>query len=451
MRRFQHVAMAITLSVSMYLPAVADTEKGDTSRLYLATAVEHALARHPSVGLAKARSDEARASVREAFAPWFPALQLGATAMRYEKPMLVYPLHGLDFSELPRFEKTLLQAGLTLDFTLFDAARGARIRRARQQWRATDASLDAAQQALVARVIATYLSVLTKHEILSAHDQRLAALESEMGRVRQLQQAGRAADVEVLRVEAALSGAQADRVHLASALDLAESDLGRLIDPPSGQVHSAQLVPVVPMDTPVITRDSTVSLALASSPSILQAQRQSEAAQAGRAVARGARWPTLRGTGAYVDRGASEGAFKAEWNAGVVLSYPVFTGGAVRNAVARADAANRSAAEQLRLAGIQLAEDVDRALSALAESRARAKSLSVAVERFAEVARIEKLSLEAGARTQTDYLRAEADLLSARASLAEAHHAEIVSRTEMARITGQLNSSWIARSLENKQ
>src|SRR3989304_728014 len=86
-----------------------------------------------------------------ASSPWLPAPQRGATAMRYEKPMLVYPLHGLDFSELPRFEKTLLQAGLTLDFTLFDAARGARIRRARQQWRAPDASLEAAQQALVAR------------------------------------------------------------------------------------------------------------------------------------------------------------------------------------------------------------------------------------------------------------------------------------------------------------
>jgi outer membrane protein len=232
---------------------------------------------------------------------------------------------------------------------------------------------------------------------------------------------------------------------------LAESDLGRLIDAPSGQVHSARLVPVVPADSSAITRDSAVSLALASSPGILQAQRQSESAQAGRAVARGACWPTLRGTGAYVDRGASEGAFKAEWNAGIVLSYPLFTGGAVRNAVARADAASRSTAEQLRLAGIQLAEDIDRTISALAESRARAKSLSVAVERFAEVARIEKLSLEAGARTQTDYLRAEADLLSARASLAEARHAEIASRAEMARITGQLNSSWIARSLENQQ
>jgi len=451
MRRFSCAVFTLVMSMSAHALADAATGAADTSRLYLATAVQSALAQYPSVGLAKARSDEARASVRETFAPWFPSLQLSATAMQYEKPMLVYPMHVLDYRQLPLFDRTLVQAGLTLDFTLFDAARGARVRRARYQARATDATLDATQQALVARVIASYLGVLAKREILSAHDQRLTALESELSRVHQLQQVGRAADVEVLRVEAALSSAQADRVHFAAAMDMAESDLGRLIGAPSGQVHSARLVPVTPADSSAITRDSVILLALRFSPSILQAQRHLDAAQAGRTVARGAYWPTLRATGAYVDRGASEGAYKAEWNAGVMLSYPLFTGGAVRSAVARADAAGRGAAEQLRLAQIQLAEEVDRALSAVEESRARIKSLAVATERFAEVARIEKLSLEAGSRTQTDYLRAEADLLSARAGLVESRHTEIAARAELARLTGQLNSGWIAQLLENQQ
>jgi outer membrane protein len=451
MRRFSCAVFTLAMSMSAHALADAATGAADTSRLYLATAVQSALAQHPSVGLAKARRDEARASVRETFAPWFPSLQLSATAMQYEKPMLVYPMHVLDYRRLPLFDRTLVQAGLTLDFTLFDAARGARIRRARCQAQATDAALDATQQALVARVITSFLGALAKREILSAHDRRLAALESELSRVRQRQQVGRAADVEVLRAEAALSGAQADRVHDAAAMDMAERDLGRLIGVPSEQVHSARLVPVAPSDSSTITHDGALSLALQSSPNILQAQRQLDAAQAGRSVARGAWWPALRATAAYVDRGANDMACKAEWNAGLVLSYPLFTGGAVRSAVARADAVERGATEQLRLARNQLAEEIDRALSALDESRARVRSLSAAVGQLTEVVRIEKLSLEAGSGTQTDYLRTEADLLSARAGLVEARHAEIAARAELARLTGQLNSGWIAQLLENQQ
>jgi outer membrane protein TolC len=144
-------------------------------------------------------------------------------------------------------------------------------------------------------------------------------------------------------------------------------------------------------------------------------------------------------------------AFEAEWNAGLLLSYPLFTGGAVRSAVARADAVERGATEQLRLARNQLAEEIDRALSALDESRARVRSLTAAVGQLTEVVRIEKLSLEAGSGTQTDYLRTEADLLSAQAGLVEARHTEIAARAELARVTGQLNSGWIAQSLENQQ
>jgi outer membrane protein TolC len=64
------------------------------------------------------------------------------------------------------------------------------------------------------------------------------------------------------------------------------------------------------------------------------------------------------------------------------------------------------------------------------------------------VARIEALAREVGSGTQTDYLNAEADLVSARARLAEAEHAEIAARLELARVTGVLSLEWLVRHLE---
>jgi len=95
-----------------------------------------------------------------------------------------------------------------------------------------------------------------------------------------------------------------------------------------------------------------------------------------------------------------------------------------------------------------VAQGVDRALAAVREAHARVAALGSAAEQSAEVARIERLSLEVGSGTQTDYLDAEANLLRARASLIEARHAEIAARIELARVTGELSLAWLALNLE---
>ena len=64
-----------------------------------------------------------------------------------------------------------------------------------------------------------------------------------------------------------------------------------------------------------------------------------------------------------------------------------------------------------------------------------------------EVVRIERLSLDVGSGTQSDYLDAEAGLLRARASLVEARHAAVTARIELARITGELSLDWLTRTL----
>ena len=75
-------------------------------------------------------------------------------------------------------------------------------------------------------------------------------------------------------------------------------------------------------------------------------------------------------------------------------------------------------------------------------------ALRRAVQLQTEVARIEQLSLDAGAGTQTDYLRAEADLARARSLLVEAEHAEIAARVELARVVGELTTEWLNRNVE---
>ncbi len=114
----------------------------------------------------------------------------------------------------------------------------------------------------------------------------------------------------------------------------------------------------------------------------------------------------------------------------------------------RAAAEERAAAQELRLSELRVSRELDSALSALVSAQARQSALAAAVEQFAEVARIERLALDAGAGVQTDYLAAEAELLRARAGLAEARHAAAGARIELARALGELSIDWIENNME---
>jgi outer membrane protein TolC len=100
---------------------------------------------------------------------------------------------------------------------------------------------------------------------------------------------------------------------------------------------------------------------------------------------------------------------------------------------------------------LQASEALDQALTSLKEQRARAAAVARAVAQLAEVARIEQLALETGAGTQTEFLRAQADLRRARAALVEARYGEIIARVDLARSTGALSPAWLTSVLETQQ
>ena len=94
---------------------------------------------------------------------------------------------------------------------------------------------------------------------------------------------------------------------------------------------------------------------------------------------------------------------------------------------------------------------LDHALAAVREAHARAIALQSAVDQSAEVARIEQLSIDVGSGTQTEFLDAEANLLSVRSSLTQAQHAEMSARVDLARLLGELSRDWLARTMEQRQ
>lgn len=417
--------------------------------LTLRRAVGLALERHPTVRAAQAALAEARAVAGQAVADRLPQLGLDASAIRFQEPMIVAPFHALDLTTPPEFDQTLIQGSLQLGYTVFDGgARGARIDGARASAAAADERLDAARMDLIAGVTRAYLAVLSAEGLRAASEASLEALEAERGRVVQFFEEGRAARVELLRVEAAIAQAEAAHHAVTARLEAAEHALARLVG--VERSTAADLVPVsLAQPAPDLSRDALLRGLDAADPAVAEAARLLEAAEAGRRAARASWFPSVRLVGGYLAFGSAAGDFTAEWQGGLRLSYALFSGGARSRAVAAAESRVALARERYELARLRSADRLDAVLTEVRALAARVDAMARAVDHLDEVVRIERLALETGAGTQTDFLRAEAQQHEARAHLVEARHAYIVALVDLARAAGGLSVTWLAEHLES--
>lgn len=451
----------------LFTALLATPAPQDTARLTVAEAVDRALATHPSVAAARAQRDVAAAEVGQARATLLPALSLDGAINRFEQPMVVYPLHSLDLRNPPLFDRALSQVSVGAGYTLLDfGARASRVKAAESGRDAASATLEAAEQLLVARTASAYLRVLTAREVLGAEDTRLTALAAELKRSRDRLAAGKSARVDTLRASAELASALAERISSASAVEVSERDLSRLTGAPvrNARLAEVRLTAAGAADATSARRQCPVQAAKPANlpeacgtavPRYLTnadnraANARVDAALAAVDAARSTMYPSLEATSAIVDRSNLTGRYLAEWQVGLALSYPLFTGGARASAIGRAEASARLAQQQRQLAQLSAEQQTDDATAALDEARARITALEAAAAQSTEVARITRLGRDVGEGTQTDYLIAEANLFRARSSLVQARHAAVAARVELARVQGELSRSWIARSLES--
>ncbi len=118
--------------------------------------------------------------------------------------------------------------------------------------------------------------------------------------------------------------------------------------------------------------------------------------------------------------------------------------------VAQAEAGERTARATVRTVELYVTAQVDQAVSRIRDARARVTALERAVVLQAEVVETERVALDAGVGTQTDYLTAEAELLDVRAGLEGARYALMAAHVELARASGTLDEEWIADTFEGR-
>jgi len=418
-------------------------------RIGLFDAVALAVETHPALRAAGAAWRQAEAQRGQAQSEWFPQLSARASLMQNQEPMLAYPLNELSATSLPTFDKTLIQGGVDLGWMVFDGGgRRARVGAARAQEELAATNRQAVMIELVSQVTRAYLGVIATAEVLDALGQHERALAAERARVVQFLEQGQAAQVELLRVDAAIAQAAAERISTEAQLDAAERSLARLLDVPVERVRAGALTPVRLAAAPTADRAAMLDRLETGNLDIQEAESAAASADWTRRAATAAWFPRLDGVGSYGMWATPSGPVVFQWQVGVRVSYPLFTGGLRSRSVAGASARAEAARQNLALTRLRSEDELDRSLTTVQEQQARTQAVATAVGHLTEVARIERLALDAGSGTQTDYLRAEADLHTARASLVQAEYGEIAALVELARTTGDLTIDWLRTTLE---
>lgn len=314
-------------------------------------------------------------------------------------------------------------AGLSSSVDLFTGGRrGAQMTQARAQTRSAEAALVEQRYAVTRNAKAAYFDVARANDLIRSAEARMERAQNALDAAQLRQQAGTATRSDVLRAEL-------ERTNARQALLLAQNQkraamfaLGRIVAV-DGPVDVSGEQSLEAADLPM-TSEQLLELALGQSPTVITAQENERAAQAGVRVSRAQYMPSLSGSGSYNwnNDAPSFNDLRSSWSLRLGLSFPVF------NRFAREESVERSRV-QATVARYQL-EDARRATRAnlervLGNLETQRQAIAIAREALAlaeEDLRVQQERYRLGVSTILEQVTSQENLVTAEAALIAAQY-----------------------------
>lgn len=364
-----------------------------------------------------------------------PHVELDADYTRHAYPSLITPIRASGV--FPPLDRDVASIGLAMSLPLYSGGKlvAGEALAARNREAALHA-LRASEQDLLFNVVATYTKALHFRELDTVLDARIKALQRQEKDITLRLEQGRAARLDLIRLQTQLSQARYDKVSVTQGEADARALLAALLGESGPIAPLAELGPTAP-DLPD-SREAALARALAQRPDLLRFDALGLAAEQKTAIARAERRPQISLTAKAQESSGSDWTGYDDWNLGVRLNMPVFDGDIRKRRVEQAGLEQR----QLRLlrddAYNRIASEVEQAFGALGEARARLEFATQGETEAREALRIENLRYHNGESTITDLLGAEAALWSATANRLQAGYDITTSQARLLRAMGEL-------------
>ncbi len=394
--------------------------------LSLEEIIEVAILRNPGIESSRKEVEVSSALVTQSKSAYMPQLSANAA---YQYGYLSQSAGGIG-QDVNTFD-----AGLMAQQYLYGFGKvTGKIRQSREEYIASQKSLDSTVADVVRDVKRAYFDVLKKQQLVIVNEDSLKTQTTHLEQARAFHKAGVRPLIDVTKGEVAWSQSRLDLITARYNLRLAVVNMEQILGGPPAE-GPYTLVDMPARVTPHGPLEPLLETAIALRPEVKNQQARIQAKQAGLRAAKGGYWPTFTAKGEF---GWQDHYFPLHnaWLVGANLTWDVFPGlrtvGEVREARASV-AVYRSQLRQLELSVIQ---EVSEAFLLLNEAAETISTAEVALVNAEENMALATGRYDNGVGDAIEYNDAELSLTRAASTLVQARYSYLEAQANLDRAVG---------------
>lgn len=353
---------AVSILVLLCLSGAGSAEeipvvsRGET--LNLRRCIELSLQYNPRLNSARKSIEASQARITQSFSGYLPQVTLNAGYDRLHNEFSVsFPTSDTSSS---------YRTGVDVDQLIYDFGRtGGRVEASRQNLKFYRYQFSDTLISIMLEVETSYYDLLRAKSILTVSVETIRQREEHLKFAQGFYRVGTRPRIDVIRAEVDLANALLDKIRAENSVNTAKATLNNaigLINPPDYDVKADLQYEPFQGDL-----DPFVNEALENRPQILALRTQYREQKALLESAIGEYYPVLSGSAGY-DLTGDEYPSDKNWNIGASLTFPLFSGFAVKGRVAEARALLGRIDADERTAELSTRLDVERAFFAVKEA-----------------------------------------------------------------------------------
>lgn len=314
-------------------------------------------------------------------------------------------------------------------------------RRAKAEVRAGGAQLHNREQSVLLDAATAYMDVVQDRKIVKLRRGNVRSLQGELKASRARYNAGDLSKTDVAQARTRLFEGKADLAQAQADVDASEASFEAIVGQPPG----ALTTPRAPRGMLPPTLEAALGVAESTSPAIIGALHQQEAARRAKREAYGALLPSLSLELSHgIDNNPSEVIDKEQVSSLFVrLKMPLYRGGELRSRVRQTRARETGASYEVTDSRRRTRADVIDAWKQLHAARARIKAARQQVRAAREALKGVRIEVNVGERALFEVLDAQRELINGEVALARAQRDHVVSGYVLLAATGRLTALYL--------
>lgn len=416
------------------------------SKLTLTNAVSMALTNSPDALISEARVEEAKAGLKMARAPFFPAFSFYTEYLKADAPSS-YLFKAIDQRELPQLidfnDPGIIrnhETGIKTQFSIFNGGKTLLNKKmAEKGMVAAHYQQQDIKNSITASVITAFYNGLAAREYIEIANQSVKTVEEQLRIITVKYNNGGVLKSDVLSLEVRLSQAKEDVVKSMNRYKTALAFLNMVLGVDPNSCYVLEDTGFLNIDIPQKYEEG-LSVAMKKRPDLKIAMTNVSQGEMAVNARKGDFLPKvfLQGKYYFDDSDFKYNRHDKNWLVGVLLNWDVFTGFSTDASVRKAQAAYEAALSENKKARLSAQMDVKVAYLNLTAAKARLQVTERSVGMANETLSLVKKQLEGGTSTVSRYLDAEVVLNQAKINVVSARYDKEKSLAEIGRSLGIL-------------